>query len=575
MKTVIATLLLLLAGTHYWSSAFAQNPTYQWSGGLLPKNSTGECRAFGTVVDASGNVYTAGYFKDTADFNPGSGTANLGSNGGQDIFVCKLDAAGNYLWAKGMGGTGNDGAYSIAVDGSGNVYTTGNFNGTVDFDPGSGTANLTSNGGTDIFVSKLDASGNYVWARSIGGSGNDVGYGVAVDGSGNVFTTGSFSGTADFNPGSGTANLTSNGGDDIFVSKLDGTGNYVWAKNIGGTGSDLGSSLALDGSSNVYTTGYYSATADFDPGSGTANLTSNGGYELFVSKLDNSGSYVWAKSMGGSAYDGGGSIAVDGSGNVYTTGYFGGTVDFDPGTGTANLTCIGLSDMFVSKLSASGAYVWAKSIGNSAGTQTQGHSIAIDASGNVYTAGDFSGTTDFDPGAGTASLTSNGVQDIFVCKLNSSGNYVWAKNIGGTGIDLGFGLALDGTGDVYSMGNFHSIVDCDPGSGTATLTSIATGYSSFVAKWAQSGVGVSGITPDVVAVYPNPTTGLLTLRIPDVTEGATILVNDAAGKAIVVKTISKGAAPTTTIDLSSFTKGIYFVQARAGELNYRKKIVVQ
>ncbi|MEI8024114.1 MAG: SBBP repeat-containing protein, partial [Actinomycetota bacterium] len=131
-----------------------------------------------------------------------------------------------------FGGTGIDSGGSVAVDSSGNIYTTGSFEGTVDFDPGVGTANLTAVAFSDVFVSKLDASGNYVWAKSFGGTDYDSGGSVAVDSSGNVYTTGSFRSTADFDPSVGIANLTSAGFLEVFVSKLDASGNYVWAKSF-------------------------------------------------------------------------------------------------------------------------------------------------------------------------------------------------------------------------------------------------------------------------------------------------------------------------------------------------------
>ena len=205
--------------------------------------------------------------------------------------------------------------HAVAVDSSGNVYTTGYFYGTVDFDPGAGTANLTSQGFMDVFVSKLDSSGDYVWAKSLGGTSRNYGHSVAVDSSGNVYTTGHFDGTVDFDPGAGTTNLTASG-TDVFVSKLDSSGNYVWAKNFGSTSISHGYSVAVDSSGNVYTTGYFSGTADFDPGAGTANLTSNGNTDAFVSKLDSSGNYVWAKSfVTHPSGPMGMSVAVDTSGN--------------------------------------------------------------------------------------------------------------------------------------------------------------------------------------------------------------------------------------------------------------------
>jgi len=254
-----------------------------------------------------------------------------------------------------FGGTNADLGEAIAVDSAGNVYTTGYFKGTVDFDPGDGTSNITSAGDNDVFVSKLDSSGNFVWAKRFGGSDSDRGFGITVDASGNVYTTGDFRGTVDFDPGDGTSNLVSAGGADVFVSKLDSSGNFVWAKRFGGTSSDDAIGIDLDSSGNVYTTGYFYLTADFDPGDGTSNLVSAGSADVFVSKLTSAGDYAWAVRFGGTNSDWGSGIALDGSSNVYTTGFFNSTVDFDPGAGTCNKTSAGLHDVFVSKLNSAGA----------------------------------------------------------------------------------------------------------------------------------------------------------------------------------------------------------------------------
>src|SRR5207253_4820 len=154
------------------------------------------------------------------------------------------------------------------------VYVTGGFAGTVDFDPGPGTTLLTSLGSLDAFVAKFSSTGALVWARQLGGTSFDQGTGIAVDGAGNVFTTGLFQGTADFDPGAGTILLTSVGSLDVFVSKLASTGALVYARQLGGTSNDQGLGIAVDGSGNVFTTGSFRGTADFDPGTGTSNLLS-------------------------------------------------------------------------------------------------------------------------------------------------------------------------------------------------------------------------------------------------------------------------------------------------------------
>jgi hypothetical protein len=364
-------------------------------------------------------------------------------------------ADGDFVWAGAMGGTGWDGGHSIAVDSTGNVYTTGRFHGTADFDPRPFTYNLTTAGDEDIFVLKLDSSGGFVWAKSMGGTHwEEEGEGIAVDSAGNVYTTGAFQGTADFDPGAGTYNLTSAGDKDIFVSKLDSNGDFVWAKSMGALDDQEGTGIAVDSAGNVYTTGWFHGTVDFDPGAGTHNLTSTvDEADIFVSKLDSDGSFVWAKSMGGTDGDWGHGIAVDSAGDVYTTGNFRGTVDFDPGAGTYNLTSAGGRDICVSKLDSSGNFVWAKRMGGT--SDDRGHGIAVDSVGNVYTTGWFEGTAGFDPGAGTYNLTSAGDRDIFVSKLDSSGNFVWAKGMGGTSEDRGWGIAVDSAGNLYT---YHGVV---------------------------------------------------------------------------------------------------------------------
>ena len=243
---------------------------------------------------------------------------------------------------------------SIVLDASGNVYTTGNFVDTTDFDPGPGRFNLISaDGASDIFVSKLDASGNFVWAKNMGGpvSGGGSGYSIALDALGNIYTTGFFEGNTDFDPGAGVFNLTSVSiFADVFVSKLDASGNFIWAKNMGASGEDFGNSIAVD-ASGVYITGDFQGIVDFDPGTGTNNLTSAGGRDIFISKLDPSGNFLWAENTGSTSDDEGQSIAVDVSGNVYATGYFRGTADFDPGPAVFNLTSAGNTDVFIVKLS--------------------------------------------------------------------------------------------------------------------------------------------------------------------------------------------------------------------------------
>ncbi len=247
-----------------------------------------------------------------------------------------------------------------ASEGVGNCFIMGDFNGTIDFDPDTGIFDLTSNG-SNAFVCKLDSQGNFLWAKSLVGTfirANSI----VMDASNNFYITGKFTGTVDFNPGSGIFNLTSNGYSDIFISKLDASGDFMWAKKIGGTASyNNGITIALDKSANVYTTGFFENTADFDPGSGTKILTANGFSDIFISKLDSSGNFIEAIAMGGFDDENGAGIFVDTLNTIYLTGSFQGTVDFDPGPVTYNLSFSGGSDIFVSKYAQSSVNVEANS----------------------------------------------------------------------------------------------------------------------------------------------------------------------------------------------------------------------
>ncbi len=474
----------------------------------------GEEIGHGVAVDPAGNVYTAGQFTGTVDFDPGPGVFNLSSSASQDIFVSKLDSEGNFLWAKQFGREGFDVAWNLSVDQLGNVYTAGEFSGTVDFDPGIETFDLTSRGQGDIFVSKLDTDGNFVWAKQQGGTDVDRAWSVTVDPAGNVYTTGEFEGSADFDPNPDAEfALNSLGGRDVFVSKLDTDGNFVWTQQFGGNGGEKGLTVAVDGGGNVYTSGSFRGETDFDPSLGVSNLNStltvnnNPSNDIFVSKLNSEGNFVWARNLGGTQDDEGTGITVDESGNVYTTGFFRDTADFDPGEGTANLSSGEGNDIFISKLNSEGNFVWARNFGGSEGeTETfndRGISTVVDNSGNVYTTGQFIGTADFDPGEGTANLSSNGGNDIFISKLTPDGNFVWARNLGGSGDDTGRSMTVDSSDNLYITGDFNNSVDFDPGVGVFDLNSLG-GRDVFISKLTTPNVTLS--STDIPAANVTPGT---------------------------------------------------------------------
>jgi len=363
------------------------------------------------VLDAAGNIYTTGNFFGSVDFDPDTGTYTLSGGG---TFISKLDANGNFSWARQLDIIGNAKSIALSTAGSGALYTTGNFFGNGDFDPGAGTFTIASAGlSDDIYVSKLDTQGNFVWARCMGGTGTDLGFSIQADGSGNVFVTGDFDGTCDFDPDTGTYNLISTGGHDIFVARLNVAGDLIWARQMGGTGNDEGWSIAVDPSgNNLYSTGRFEGSGDFDPGPNTYNLSISGNFSIYISKLDGAGNFSWAKGIGGAGNDIGRAIKLDASGNFYVTGNFGGTIDFDPNGGSLFINANAV-DVFVSKYDGAGNMQWTKTGGGNG--YDYGNAVSVAPNGEVVLTGFYdSPILSF----GTASTSCNGSFDIFVSKLD-------------------------------------------------------------------------------------------------------------------------------------------------------------
>ena len=542
MNKIILTITCIIAAI----IANAQSPSLQWVENM--GGTAAETSSKSITTDAAGNVYTTGYFIGTVDFDPGSGSLNLSTAPNDvsgDVFITKCNSSGNLIWAKQMGGTSQDYTTSIAVDPSGNVYITGNFYGTADFNPGVGTFNYTSAGYSDIFIAKLDGSGNFVWAKRVGGTDVDGASSIAVDPSFNVLITGVFSGSVDFDPGLGTYNLTTTGAYDIFILKLYGGGSLNWAKDLGENSDDYGITIASDASGNVHTMGTFIGTTDFDPGAGIYNLTSSD-RDVFVLKLNASGNFIWAKQLGGTGIESGAMLRVDVSGQVYIAGYFTQTADFDPGPGTFSLTPVGI-DIFVSKLDNSGNFIWAKQIKSSNTSFGSVRSFVVDNSGNVYTTGIFSGSIDFDPGLGAIILNSqmNG-QDAFISKLDLNGNFMWAQQIGGAQADEAASIALDGSGNIYTTGNFRAIVDFDSGPGISYLT--ANGNpDAFLLKLSQC------TQPSAIITPAGPTTFC---------SGGSVILNANSGTGLTYKWKNNGLliSGATASSYTATLNGSYAVE---------------
>lgn len=512
---------------------------YNAAGNLIWVKSIKAKAVFSIYVDDSCNVYTAGIFNETVDFDPDSGVFTLTNNAIVSVFICKWDSSSAFVWANkvdnglsggsffsdyasnlvvdnfgnayvsgtisqcffvakygnpgnliylyqfGSGITSDFGWYPLSFDHAGNLVMAGRFKtNIIDIDPTAGTYNLDAVNGR-FFILKLTPLGFFKWAKNFGStssvnSKNDC-IAVATDTSDHIYLTGCFSDSADFDPSAATYTITGTSNKTPFIARYDSTGNFEWAKALDPTINN--SNLALDDQANILLTGTFSGTSDFDPDSGVVNLTSTTNEVVFISKYSNTGILKWAKKSGGIKSN---KIVSNNSSNIFIAGSFVSIADFDPSAAVYNLETPATStSMFISKLDSSGSLLWANG--------TQGNNLTfknqdVDDNGNLIIIGLFEGSADFNPDSTTLFLPNNGEKDIYVQKLNSSGNLEWVIDIGGHSSEEVLFVKTDNFGNIFICGVINDTVDFDPGTAVYKLGVPANeDYSSFIAKYDASG----------------------------------------------------------------------------------------
>jgi len=528
-------------------------------------------RGMRIITDNTGDVITTGYFSGSADFDPSTiGTASLTPNGGstEDVYLAKYDAALTYKWAIKFGGSGSDFPYAIATDASNNiivggdvstanrdgfvnkydpngnltwsiplggankdvvygvqtdaarnVYVTGYFSSTVDFDPSASTYTLASNGGRDIFLAKYDSAGNFRWAFNAGGTISTAyeegGQDIAIAGA-NIYLTGNFEGTADFNPAIGVNSLTSNGSLDIFVASYDTAGNYNWAINMGSNNKhDYSYGIDLDASENVYITGGFEEKVDFDPSASVDTLVS---------------------------------------------------------------ASVNAQDIYVAKYNSLGAYQWAFRVGGNTSVDDHAFDIDVTAAGDIYITGEVWGPADFDPSAGVANINTSNDQ-LFFARYTNAGNFVWAFEVGATGsngpADNGFGVHLAGNGTLYATGDFSGTADFDPNAGTATLSVNNVGHA-FVASYGPSVSGINGTVPDgfSVSAFPNPACNEINFDVRSITnKDWNLEIMDVSGQTILKE--KNIQIPNFKVRTEDILPGLYFYRVQTENKTFTGKLIME
>jgi len=401
-----------LGGYDIFLTKMNADGTYGWT---KTWGGTGNDASYNLAIDSSNNVYIVGEFLATVDFDPGVGNTSYTSAGSVDIFLSKFDTNGNFLSVKVMGSTSHDRGHGVVINGTGEIFIAGKFNGTVDFDPSSGVDNKLSAGNYDAYLTKFNADGTYGWTKTWGSTNRDTINDLQLGTDGSIYLAGVYGLTVDFDPSGSVDNQTSVGLDDPFLTKLNADGTYAWTKTWGSTLNDFSFNLRVNSSNNVYIIGSFQGTVDFDPSGATNSIVSAGLEDSYVSKFDANGNYIFTRTWGGSLMDEVLGITIDTGGNYFIGGFFNGTEDLDPTSGIDSRTSTGAYDMFVSMFDINDNYITSKTFGS--GTETNWWDDQLYElhayHGILNIVGNYVGTADFDPTSGTDTKVAVGSGDFF------------------------------------------------------------------------------------------------------------------------------------------------------------------
>jgi hypothetical protein len=540
------------------------NAQFKWAnrGGLWAYD-----YGYGIVTDNAGNVYVAGKFEFNAIF---SNTITVTCQGNHDAYIAKYDPNGKIMWVKTLGGANGDYAWSISTDGTNNLYISGEIEGTgtpILFS--NSTTTLNTVGDNDIFFAKYDLDGNLIWAKSEGSLKSERAMGITHDQSGNVYICGHITDNGVFNgqPVSGY------GGKDIIVAKYDANGAFQWVQKAGGAGRDEAKSIMVDNAGGVYIAGLYTGQATF----GTMTKGNPDQFqEAYIAKLNASdGNFQWVK-HGDSQYDDAGwSLTKDNAGSIYMCGEFNSYISFeDPSKAVATTKN---ADVFVAKFDSFGSVQWIKN----AGGQEVDRARGIGTNGtNIFITGQFGHSANFGP----YNLIGADSSDIFLAALDGNGNFLWANDVDGVpdtfeglGFESGIAITANGSG-VYATGSMLKD-SSNANSVAADFSGIGlTGYSRtdmWVAAVGLNGVGLTeDMLSDEISIYPNPTSGNVTLNLNKTTGSIQVSVYNAVGQLVSSNSYSGGGQ--VNLDLNHNNDGVYLLQITTPDNSVlRKKLIVQ
>lgn len=544
------------------------------------------------------------------------------------INICAYAQAPAYLWANSSaGGSARVSTSSVATDLNSNIIVAGNFNlGSILI----GSTTLTNpytNNTSDIYIAKYDASGNVMWAKSVGGNEGDIVSAIATDANDNIIVAGYFnSPSITF----GSITLTSVGEEDIFLAKYDASGNVLWAKSAGSAKSDRATSVATNSNGNIIIAGYFNSLSITFGSNTLTNIGTTVSDDIFLANYDASGNVLWAKCAGGSAFEQPWAVTSDDNGNILITGYFNSAnITFGSTTLTNPGYASNYGEIFLVKYDASGNVLWAKNAVG--GSSDFAYAVSTDVNGNIFVAGTFkSPSINF----GSTTLTNtSGNFDLFLAKYNASGNIVWAKSAGGSDADYAYSLSVLANGNIVMAGSFRSntitlgsstftnsgsentlLVNYDVSGnviwakseggssvdraisvvtdansniivagdfwspnitfGSTTFASPGYGGDMFVAKLNDATFVNEWNNEAKISIYPNPTNGMFNFQTTPSLDFQMISIEiyNLFGENIFQSVINK---QKSQVDLTSQPNGVYFVFMKTDQGTFVQKLLIQ
>ncbi len=540
--------------------------------------------------DNLGNTYLTGRLIETVDFDPGIGVTLITSQptSNYNTFILKLGANDQLIWVKTIKSDSLN-QRDITIDNLGNVLITGTYSFTFDIDPSDNVFELPTpvNSGFDGYILKLNNNGDFVWAKTLGSFGSEIGTAITTDSQGNVLTIGNYSKTADFDPGPNVVLLTGTFGnfdDNIFVSKLDPNGNFIWVRGyLTKESNEFIKDIKTDSNDAIYILDRFGNNITFEQGNPLASLvtSNNGGFVVvtdpFILKLSSAGNFIWAKNIGTFGTDTGHHLALDTTGNIYAAiSCEAGTVDCDPGVGVFNLTSTTPFGL-VLKMNNNGQFITAFKIESSINATCVG--IAVEANENVIITGNYSGTSNFGTSLNPASITSIAPnKSLYIARYDNTNTLINLKNVNTETFPTAVGLIepkdviIDNLNRVQVVSNYLTTITLSKnGEPLTTFSTSLVGDRRFFKiidpMLTNNLYNYNFKQTANINIYPNLTNSILNI---DISENATLQITDLLGKTVLEKSITSGK---NTFTIEALPTGMYISKIQNENGIYNQKIM--